>query len=152
MEIKNTYEHIVTKEMSIRKYLKAKTPKHYEVVKTSLNIPKRCVQVVYSNKKPVYVNEQKEFGMVIMRERVIEIGKYSSLSYISKESKNMPSIPSWATLTGYVIELNEWCSAYEYINKVPMLVQEEFNPDTKTYEIKKMEPLNKEQILQRSRK
>ena len=148
MERKVGFEHVVTKQMSIAKYLLKECPSEYTIV-SSKYIPLNQVEVTYSNIVPVIVGmNPNHFGLPYIRKTTKKMGTYYGMICVAKNSKNKPVIPSWAEFTGHVTPLNEWNDGYEYMNKEDIIITEKFSLDKEEYEVQNIEskPLQRKRI------
>ncbi len=145
------YQHLVKKEGSILDYLNCEDPNGYVKIRTEFKTMKKVI-TYYTNIMPVYVGHKKNiFGLPLKRKKVVEKGKYSNFTYISRNSKNIPSIPKWARLTGYEFDLSEWHKAVEYTNDETLLITETFNEKEEKYEESKIEVIKENLQLKRKK-
>ena len=141
MERKVGFEHTLTKQMSLVQYLLEESPKEYTIV-GSKYIPPNKVEITYSNIKPVIVGiNPNHFGLPEIRKTMKKTGTYYEMIYVAKDSKNKPTIPSWAEFTGNVTPLNEWSDGYEYMNKEDIIITEKFSLEKEEYEVQNIEPM-----------
>ena len=148
MERKVGFEHTLTKQMSLVKYLTEGNPKEYTIV-DSKYIPPNKVEVTYSNIVPVIVGiNSNNFGLPETRKTIKKIGTYYDMTIATKDTKNTPIIPSWAELTGNVIPLNEYSEGHEYTNKEEVILTEKFSLEKEEYLVQSVEakPLQRKRV------
>ncbi len=140
MERKVGFEHTLTKQMSLVKYLTEAYPKEYTIVDSKYILPNK-VEITYSNIVPVIVGiNPNNFGIPETRKTIKKAGTYFEMAFAPKDTKKIPTIPSWAEFTGHILPLNEYCEGYEYTNKEDVILTEKFSVEKEEYEIKSIVP------------
>ena len=148
MERKVGFEHTLTKQMSLVKYLTEAYPKEYTIV-DSKYIPPNKVEITYSNIAPVIVGiNPNNFGLPEVRKTIKKTGSYYGMTIATKDTKNKPVIPSWAEFTGNVIPLNEYSEGHEYTNKEEVILTEKFSLEKEEYQVQSVEakPLQRKRV------